>query len=136
MGFKVLDHTADFGIRVWADTKSGLFEEAARALFTEMLRDINAIEPKQVVEFELEGETDEDLMVAWLSELLFYLDVDGLAFSKFEVKLDDGKLKARAWGDKVELSKELRKGVKAVTYHEMKIENVDGKWQTDIIFDT
>ena len=71
-------------------------------------------------------------------ELLVFVDAENLAFSDFNVKVDEKnlKLKAICKGEKMNRSKhETRTHVKAATYHRMKIENKNGVWEAQVILD-
>ena len=82
MGYELLDHTADMGIRVWADDVKGLFQEAARALF-DIITDLEKVEARLDREVAVQGSGQEELMVAWLSELLYLHEVEELLFCDF-----------------------------------------------------
>ena len=139
MPYKTLEHTADLGVEVCADSLEGLFVEAAKAMFSEIAGGIEDIEPAEEVKLQISGETLEDLLVGWLSDLLFYFDVAKFLFSQFSVEInpDQKSLEGAAMGERIDEEKHtLKAHIKAVTYHQMKIEQRDGQWRTTIIFDT
>lgn len=139
MPYKLIDHTADLGVEVWADSLEGLFVEAAKAMFSEISGDLDGIEAKDEVILRISGETLEDLLVEWLSDLLFYFDTAGFLFSKFEVTInsDMKSLEGKAIGERLDPEKhKIKSHIKAVTYHQMNIKEEGGKWKTEIIFDT
>jgi hypothetical protein len=59
--YELLDHTADLGIRVAADTLEGLFEDAGLALF-DLLTDLNRVTPAARFQFSLKAESLEGLL--------------------------------------------------------------------------
>jgi len=136
MSYKVLNHTADFGLIVEAKDKIRLFEEMALALFNEIVEEIEKVKPLEEVPVSLEGEDDVDLLIGWLSELLFYFDARKMLFSKFEVLLEGHTLVGKAYGEKYNPKRhKLRLGVKSATYHGAKIEKVNDIWRAQVIFD-
>jgi len=82
---------------------------------------------------ELSAEDYESLLVAWLQELLYYTESEGLVFSEFKVELlDPPQLKAEVSGEK---SERLDKVIKAVTYHNLNIRQTNEGYETTIVFD-
>lgn len=136
MGFEFLDHTADLRIRVWGKDLAELFEEAAFALFS-VITDIGTVEPQIEEKVEVEAENREELLVGWLSELLYLHEVKGLLFSKFQVlECQKERISAKAWGEPFSPERHyILLPVKAVTYHMLKIEQQGGLWLAEIIFD-
>jgi SHS2 domain-containing protein len=60
-----------------------------------------------------------------------------MLFSRFEITvITDTELKAKAFGEKINLKKhELKTQVKATTYHMLKIEQNELGWTAQVIFD-
>ncbi len=131
-GFQEIEHTADWAIRVWAPTLAELFEQAARGMYA--LAGLRGKEsPRRTVTFELEGEDPEELLVGFLSELLYQAYVKGLVFDRFELTLDQNHLTARLEGTPVA---SYGKEIKAVTYHDLAIrQRSDGLLETIVVFD-
>jgi SHS2 domain-containing protein len=136
IGYEVLDHTGDIRIRVWADDVKGLFEEAARALF-DIITDRKKIVARLKREVAVQGSGREDLMVAWLNELLYLHEVESLLFCDFALsEIKGGGVKGVAMGERFQQGRHLIKtGVKAATYHLLEVKETDGRWQARIIFD-
>ncbi len=129
-GYKYLSHTADIKIEAWGKDLEEAFIEAGKALEDAAI-DINRVEPRQKVEFEIGGDDLEELLYNFLEELIIKIDVDRMVFSNFEVEIRerDGRymLKCRAYGEKLDMDKHRPKiHIKAATYHEMEIINRDG----------
>lgn len=129
-----IQHTADTGISAAAPTLIGLFEECALGMF-ELMYDIGRARADVTLQVTADGATKEELLVDWLSELLYMSERDGVALVDFEVtELWDDHLQGTARSlptDDVEL-----KGtpIKAVTYHQLRITH-DRDWQATVIFD-
>ncbi|MBW2040230.1 MAG: archease [Deltaproteobacteria bacterium] len=136
MGYDLLDHTGDLGIRIWADDLGGLFCEAAWALF-DIITDLEQVEVHLERETDVEGVGRDELMVAWLNELLYLHEVEGLLFRDFAVtELDEGRLKGVARGESFQEGHHVIKTcIKAVTYHQLEIKEDNGRWQAQVIFD-
>jgi len=136
MPYRLLDHTADLAIEVEAEDIEGLFVEAARAMFNEIVGDLGNVRPAEERKFELREDTLEDLLVSWLSELLFLFDVEKMLFSEFEVEIEDGTLRGRARGEKYDRERhELRTGIKSVTYHMLEIRRSEDRYKVTVVFD-
>ena len=136
MRFKTIEHTADIGIEVEADTLGELFEGTAAAMFS-LIVDPETVRQTVERELTLEAGDLEELLFMWLNELLFVLYADGLLFSRFEVKdVDDSRLVATAGGEKLDRERHrLDEEIKAATYHEMMVERLDKGWKARVIFD-
>ena len=72
-GHAFIDHTADVGIKVWADSREDLFEEATAAMLSLMV-DIKTVQPLINKKVRVEGENSEELFLKWLKEILFILE--------------------------------------------------------------
>jgi SHS2 domain-containing protein len=136
MGYEFLDHTGDLGIRVWAADVKGLFQEAARALF-DIITDIEKVEVHVDRKVTVEASTVDELLVAWLSELLYLYEVEGLLFCDFALaEIEEGKVKGVAMGEEFREGRHpIKTSIKAVTYHQLEIKEKDGRWQAQVIFD-
>ncbi|WP_072715462.1 archease [Rhodothermus profundi] len=134
--FRELDHTADTGIEVWAQSLPELFERAAWGLFA-ILTDPETVTPQQEVSFNLEASDVQALLVRWLSELNYYHITRRWVFSRFEVqRFDEQRLHAQAWGEPIDPARHtIYTEVKAITYHGLTLRRQDGQWYARIIFD-
>ncbi|OGP55143.1 MAG: hypothetical protein A2Y65_11090 [Deltaproteobacteria bacterium RBG_13_52_11] len=136
MGYDLLDHTGDIGIKVRADNVKGIFQEAARALF-DIITDLAKIEVHLDWEIAVEGSGLEELMVAWLTELLYLHEVEEVLFCDFTLwEIDERSVRGVARGEKFDAGRHVIKtAVKAITYHQLEIQEKDGRWYAQIIFD-
>ncbi len=77
------------------------------------------------------------LMVDWLSELLYLHDVEYLLFKEFTVgSLGEDGLEAVVKGEPFQEGVHVIKTeIKAVTYHQIKVEKEKGGWKAQVIFD-
>lgn len=131
MGFEEIAHTADWSVRVWAPDLPSLFAECARAM--NALSGTAAGEGPRVKQtFETEGPDAESLLVAFLSELLYYEEQEGLVFDLFHLQVEGQRLRVEMEGAPLASSE---KAIKAVTYHNLKIEKTNQGLETTIVFD-
>ncbi len=134
--FEIFDHTADLGLRIRADDRQTLFIEAARALFSILVVNLQDVCCVQQKEYTIAGEEDDYLLFDWLGELLYTYDADRLLFSDFAVSLTEEGLRATCRGEPIDPSRhELDHEVKAITYHGLKVEQVDDGWLAEVIVD-
>jgi SHS2 domain-containing protein len=136
MGYELLDHTGDLGIRVWAEDVTGIFQEAARALFA-IITDLEKVEVHMDVEVAVEGLGQEELLVAWLNELLYLYEVENLLFCDFVLtEIDERSVRGVAMGEELDEGRHaIKTSIKAVTYHQLEIKEEDGRWQAQVILD-
>ena len=135
--YTLLEHTADIGIHVFGETLKDLFENAAAGIFS-LLTDTRKVSEKTQMLLSVDGHDREDLMVRWLSELLFLCDTRLLLFKTFEITLlEDRHLEATVRGEPIDLSRHTMKmDIKAVTYYGLEVrKNCKGIWETKILFD-
>jgi SHS2 domain-containing protein len=134
--YETFEHTADLGLRVRAPDLDTLFAEAGRALFATIVEDLGTVVPLQPVDVRLEGDDREYLLFDWLRALLYHFDAEHLLLSRFEVRVHEGGLEGRAWGEPLDRGRhELGHEVKAITYHGLCLRPEDGGWLAEVIVD-
>ena len=133
--FEILDHTADVGIVAYGADIGQAFANAARALFS-LITELDDVEEVMHRDIELTAPDQESLLVGWLNELIYLFDAENMLFKRFDItQLSQTHLKVRSYGDKVDSSKhKLKTGVKAATYHMLKIEKTNGG-KVQVLFD-
>jgi len=125
--FEFLEHMADAYIAAYGRNLAEAFENAAYAMF-EVMTDVGRVEPKLEEIIEVEGHDECSLLYNWLESLLVRFETEGILYSRFEVlgiESLDGYLRwrARVAGEHFNPDQHVQKvGVKAVTYHMMKVE--------------
>jgi SHS2 domain-containing protein len=130
------EHTADLGLRIRAADLDALFAEAAVALFSAVVEDLDSVRPLQRVDVRLTGDELEFLLFDWLKELLYRFDAEHLLFGRFEVHVAADGLTAVAWGEPLDRTRhELAHEVKAITYHGLRVEQAPDGWLAEIIVD-
>ena len=130
-GFEEIPHTADWAMRVWADDLPSLFEEAAYGMNT--LARIKLADEAQVKKhFEAEAADSEALLVAFLSELIYYQEQENLGFSKFDIRIINSRISVDMEGAQI---KSVDKAIKAATYHDLKIQKTARGLEVEIVLD-
>ncbi len=133
--FEVLDHTADVGIVAHGEDAPQAFANAARGMFS-LITDLEDVRETEHRDIEVTAPDEEALLVAWLSELLYYFDAEMMLFRRFDIaELSDAAIRARAYGEPVDASRHrLKTGIKAATYHMLEVAHDDGVRVT-VLFD-
>jgi len=133
--FEIIDHTADVGIIAYGTDIRQAFANAARALFS-LITELENVEEVLHRDIELTATDQESLLVEWLNQLIYLFDTEHILFKRFDIiQLDHTQLKARSYGEKVDKSKhKLKTGVKATTYHMLKVDKDDG-CKVQVLFD-
>lgn len=133
--YEVLSHTADTAIIAYGATLPELFENAAYGMF-DLMVDLTAVNPAETRPVSGAGESREELLVAWLSELLAIAEIDGLLFSSFTVDhLEEDGVRGSAGGAPAETFELRGPPVKAVTYHDLAVVEVPDGWWARLVFD-
>ena len=136
--YEVFEHTADVGIRAYGADLNEAFENAARGMF-DIISDVDIIEAIGEYDITLSSKDVEQLLVDWLSELLFILTVKQVLFSRFEINIEekDGqwRMEAKALGEDYDPKKHpYHTEIKAVTHHMLEIKEDNG-YSIRILFD-
>ena len=136
MPYEVIDHTADTGIRVWADTPTGLFAEACRAMF-ELIADNSRVIPVKTKKLSIEGIDQTDLLINWLRELLMLWSADRELVASAQIsEFSERNLRATVRTQPFDPENHLiYTDIKAVTYHGAEIISRNGQWETSVILD-
>lgn len=133
--YETLAHTADTGIVAFGLTLEEVFVNAAFGMFDSVF-DLSTVAGTVQVAVEAEGETLDELLVAWLSALLAEAEIRGLAFSKFTADLSRaGRVAGSALGAPAAGQDLVGPPIKAVTFHDLAVERAAAGWQARVIFD-
>lgn len=135
-GFELVDHTADVGLRLWAPTPEGVFEEAGKAVFS-LICDPLTVEQTEAVDVRVEADDRELLLAAWINELIYAFEATRALFVDFELtELDDTHLVARVSGERLDPARHaVCGGVKAATLHELALREGAEGWEGFVILD-
>ena len=134
--FEIIDHTADVGIIAYGADVEQLFSNAALALFS-LITEPENVEEKLHLDLEVSSEDRDSLLVEWLNELIYLFDVKNILFKRFDIEsLTRNQLKAICYGEDFDPMKhKIKIGVKAATYHMLKLDKDGGEYKAQVIFD-
>lgn len=130
-GFTEVEHTADWELEVWAPDIPSLLKRAAQGMYWLAGVEINKKIRKSRI-FEILSDNPENLLVSFLSELLYFVERDNLCFENIDLELDGMKLIVKGTCNPI-IS--LQKEIKAVTYHNLKIQVEPEGLRVRIVFD-
>ena len=135
--YEIIEHTADVGLKVNGTTLKELFENAASGMFYIVAHKKSSANEHKKIQIKKEVEDFEELLVDWLSELLYIFDSQKILFSNFKIlELNNSGVIGEAFGEKIDPSKNtLQTEIKAVTFHDLKIEKNNAGFTCKIIFD-
>ncbi len=134
MPFRFLDHVADERVACWGANLDELFTSAMDALYAVALQD-RRDETPYTRRIQLEGDGLDDLMVRWLQELIYLLDVEHFAAAAVEFdRIDTHRLDAVLQGYRCR-PEDRKTEVKAATYHGIAVEHRDGQYRAEVLFD-
>jgi len=137
--YESIDHTADLSIKVCGKDLEELLKNCSAAMM-DVICDLNTIELKNQYSVSSSGNSEEELLVNLLQELLYLHEVKKLLFCKFEFKINDNiknrEVEGFVWGEEINFSRhDLLNDIKAVTYSDLKVEHKNGKLSAKITFD-
>ena len=135
---EVFDHTADLGLRISAASLDDLFKTAAEGLFDVITADRSTIELREAEAVELRADSLEALLVDWLNELIFRVEVRHRFYARFDVKVaDDGRsLSGTIIGEPIDPDRHaLDHEVKAATHHGLFVRPEGDGWLAEVIVD-
>jgi SHS2 domain-containing protein len=134
--YELIDHTADFGIRVFGRNLETLYENAAYALF-DLITDSRCLDRNYTLHLTIEGEDKVDLMFNWLRELLYLWNGREILVAETSVHIvSETCFQADIRYDRYEKGRhEIRNEIKAVTYHQLDVKKKIKGWTGEIILD-
>lgn len=134
---QILDHTADIGIRVQADSLQELLVCAGRAMMQIIVEELPAT-GEVMVPVRISFDDYEQLLVHWLSELNYLLQIKRVLF----LGCSDATLTMDHWNCTVQgaavdaIRTKWRTEIKAVTYHDILLQQLaDRTWEARAYFD-
>jgi len=140
--YATFDHTADVGLEVRGRDLADVLATAARAVFDQMLADRpDEVAVRDTAEVQVDPALADDageVLVAWLQELLYRFETEGLVPMEIDVaEASPGGVRARVSFGRFDPSRHgTRLEVKAVTYHGLEVGAApDGTWRARVILD-
>ncbi|HUK40099.1 MAG TPA: archease, partial [Candidatus Acidoferrales bacterium] len=95
------------------------------------------IEAREAVAVTASGEGYEDLLHAWLRELLAQFNLNSFIGTRCEIqRLTGQRVEGTITGEKLDLKRHrFYTEIKGVTYHDFKVWEENGSWRARVIFD-
>lgn len=130
---EIVEHTADWSLRVFGGNLGELFANAAKGMAMLMVENPDALPISVERSLELQAYDTESLLVDWLNELAFLAETEQLVFSRIDVEeIDKQRLVATVRGGEAPV---LDKHIKAVTFHNLAIKETKSGLEVTIVFD-
>jgi SHS2 domain-containing protein len=125
--YSILDHPSDQGIEARGANITEAFEEAARGLIS-VIADPSTIRAVETIEIHLTADDEEQLLVRWLSEILYLYDGKHFLGKEFNIRsVSPKELRATVMGEDFSTPRHVtRMDVKAITYHQINITKTAG----------
>ncbi len=142
--YELIPHTADLKLRAYGITLEELFRNAMKGMFAVInpisssitYEDDKPIVHKYTVEHKVVVHADdrELLLVDFLSECLYLSDIHNEAYFDAQFTLlNQSEVEATIYGVGIDSNEVVE--IKAVTYHDLELTQVNGVWQATIVFD-
>lgn len=136
-GHRSVEHTADLAVELWAPDEAALLVEGARAL-VELLTEGAVIRASAERPMELTAIDPEDRLVRWLGEVLYLAAVEGFLVHDASLVLSGvlpgASLRGTVRGQP-DAEALLRMEIKAVTYHDLRLERGPAGVRARVVFD-
>jgi SHS2 domain-containing protein len=133
--FEQIEHTADKAIIAHGATFELMLESAAAGMFAQQV-ELSTVARERRWTIVAEGDSAEDLLIAWLRELLILSEREEVVLCDFKItSYAPWKLEAKVWGGGYgEKVRRTGAGVKAITYHNLAVAHTRD-WQGSVTFD-
>jgi SHS2 domain-containing protein len=134
--YLLLNHTADLGFEIKGFDQANLFEKAGRALLHVIFGTVLARGAESIY-ITLSGDDQSDLMVRWLTEILYLIEGEHLVTTDIVIdSISSTTISATLSALPFDpLRHEIIREIKAVTYHQIEVAESNGIWKARVIFD-
>jgi SHS2 domain-containing protein len=133
--FEIIEHTADAAIRAHGATREELFANAAAGMLA-VIGGRDTVRATETRPVHVTAGDPAGLLAAFLSELLFLLETGPFATHHVTVdELTDREIGATAHGEPLAEHHGLETEIKAVTHHELAVEQTADGWAARVLFD-
>ena len=120
-------------MRIYGSNLGDLFLNAAQGMNSLMVTTPISGSEHQEKFLALEAMDIESLLVDWLSELAYWAEIEMLVFHEFKIEsVSPTHLRARIQGTRVT---QLEKHIKAITYHNLEIVQMENGLTATVVFD-
>ena len=138
--YRILPHTADGKFQAYGATLEETFGNAALALAS-LMWEWEKVEPRTRYSVRVRARDLEQLLVKFLGEVVYLFETRRFLLAEatsltIETGEAESSIEATFLGDSLSDRYELHGAVKAVTYHEMRIEDSDcGGYTVQVVVD-
>ncbi len=136
MQWETFAHEADIGVRGTGATPADAFAGAALAMAS-VICDPAQVAPREAGSIECAAPDDAVLLVDWHNALVYEMATRHMLFSRFEVAIENHRLRATAWGESVVAARHQPAAeVKGASFCELAVRRrSDGSWLAQCVVD-
>ena len=139
VGYRFIDHTADIGVHSRGTTLEESFQHIGLGMTDVLSTNIRTVEQSHSQTILVSDDTLEELVISYLSELLFLFDTEHLLFSSFKVTItrtgEDYNLEALVKGERFDPERHpYPVEIKAVTEHMLTVKT-EPPFDITVLFD-
>ena len=132
MNYEILDHTADLKLRVYGNNFTEILANSAYAV-SDLLLPGDIMQDRNF-KFEITGNTEDQILIRLLNELVYILQTKKLLFKHFDIKNSGKNLySVRCRGTILKDPDEINYDIKGVTYHDLIIEKTGNKLKAEFV---
>jgi SHS2 domain-containing protein len=134
--YRITTRHSELAVRVLGNSQADLFANSAFALF-DVMTEVAKVDIKDRIPVEVEGTDRDDLMVNWMSELLYLYQGSGYLLKEFHIReAKDRLVKAEVCGEKIDPDRhEINQEIRGVAYHQSRIQKTGDQWTAQLIFE-
>lgn len=134
MIYEILDHTADIKLRTFGQNFKEILENSSYAISDLLVSE--KINYDRNYNFEIEGESREQILVRLLNEIIYLLQTKKFIFKKFEVTQSAlNRYEISCSGTEIKEPETVNYDIKGVTYHDLKISGDKTKLTAEFVID-
>lgn len=130
-GYEEIEHTADIALRVWGEDFFTLLRQSVYGMYDLMGVDVELTVLKKI-KFKIEDNSREIQLVDFLNEVLYLVEDEHAKYELFVFNEAEEGIIVKASGYGV---RSLQQNIKAVTFHNLAIEETDSGLEVSITFD-
>lgn len=130
-GYEELEHTADIALRVWGKDFFTLLRQSVKGMYELMGVDMELTVLKKI-KFRMEDNSREIQLVDFLNEVLYLVEDEHAKYETFVFNKVEDEIIVQASGYGI---RSLQRNIKAVTFHNLAIEEIDSGLEVSITFD-
>lgn len=136
MTYRFVPHTADIKVAIQGKKMEDLFHDGL-ALIRELTAGASEVTPTESRQLDLTAPAPDELLLQFLKELVYWFATDAFVPAALEIEsLDRDHLRAEVRGEAFDPSRhEAQPEVKAVTRHQLHVDEEKGRWQAEVVFD-